>query len=530
MLPRPILSTLVLLVGMALFSACQGEFRALPDVFRQVDCLTREDPAAGDELAEVVDAPDWKPCAPRGMDRGFSSSTHWFRLQGPIEMRPFLVVFEWKVLWEVDLFLPGRGGEVEHLQAGLRRVRSAWPVPIGDYPAFPIEPAQGETWYLRLYSGGVRLSFPFSVRTREEFERRAELESAVEFAYGGIFLLMVALAFLFAIGLREKVYAWYGLYLFFLWMNRNANYGNSFRLLYPDSPWVAQHVVLFSLGCTYLFSLLFFRKFTRLREFMPRADQVAVFLQYLAILLIPLTLTGAPRYVLARVYIFLYLVSILAFLLVIFRLVFRYGQKSLLLFAAGWTIFYLAAVSHILYLLGILPHSVPVVFGPALILPLEALLFAGGLFQRYRAIVREKEALARQNAEILARMESFRHAGTRYARSRLSGLDVDGMLLRLNEIMEGEKVFRDEGLTLAALAARLGLRNHEFSELLNSRLGLSFPQLLLHYRVSEAERLMSAHPDKTLIEIAYESGFNSKTAFNVGFKKLRGVAPSKIRP
>jgi len=519
-----------LILSLPLLSACHEEQRSLPDVFRKVDCLTRERSAAADEIAEIDTAPDWKPCKPRGMDRGFSAETYWFRLREPIGTQPFLVVFEWKVLWEVDLyFIPGKG-DARHMQAGIRRVRSTWPLPIGDYPAFPIEPGEQGTWYLRLHSGGVRLSFPISVRTREEFERRSEIESAVEFAYGGIFLLVVALAFLFATGLREGVYAYYGLYLLFLWLNRNANYGNSFRLLYPNSPWVAQHIVLFTLGFTYLCSLLFFRKITNLIAFIPRADRMGVLLQYLAIVLIPLTLTDAPRYVLARMYIFLYLVSILAFLLVIFRLVFHHGQKSLQLFAVGWTIFYLAAVPHILYLLGILPFSIPVVYGPALILPLEAFLFAGGLFQRYRATLREKESLVQQNAEILSRMESFRHAGTRYARSRLSGMDVDRILLRLNEIMESEKVFRDETLSLARLASRLEITGHEFSELLNTRLGLSFPQLLLHYRVGEAVRLMSAHPEKTLIEIAFESGFNSKTAFNVGFKKLHGVAPSKYRP
>jgi AraC-like DNA-binding protein len=513
---------------LVLLASCQ-ESRSLPDGFGRVDCLVRQEPSEGDDLADVQRATDWKPCAPRGMDRRFSGKTYWFRLRDPIGARPFLVVLEWKVLWEVDMFSVSAQGRTERMQTGIRRARTTWPVPIGDYPAFPIDAAPGDTWYLRLYSGGVRLGFPISVLTREEFERRVELESAIEFAYAGILLPIVALAFLFAAGLRERVYAYYGLYLFFLWLNRNANYGNAFRVLYPDWPWVAEHIVLFTLGCTYLCSLLFFRKFTRLREFMPQADRVALGLQYLAFALIPLTLTSAPRYLLARTYIFLYVVSILAFLFVIFFLVFRHRQKSLWLFAAGWTTFYLAAVPHILYLLGILPYSVPAAYGPALILPLEAFLFAGGLFQRYRGILHEKETLVRQNAEILARMESFRHAGTRYARSRLSGIDVDAILLRLNQVMEGEKVFCREDLTLSALAERLEISTHEFSELLNSRLGLSFPQLLLHYRVGEAERLMKAHPQKTLIEIAFESGFNSKTAFNVGFKKLRGAAPSKFR-
>lgn len=525
--PSPNVRAFLPILLLTLFVSCM-ESRGLPDGFRRVDCLVREDPSTGDELAEVQSAADWKPCAPRGMDRSFSGKTYWFRLRDPIELQPLILVLEWKVLWEVDLFSVSSQGVTRHMQTGIRRVRSTWPLPIGDYPAFPIETSQKNTWYLRLYSGGVRLGFPISLLTREEFERRVELESQIEFAYAGILLPIVALAFLFAAGLRERLYAYYGLYLFFLWLNRNANYGNAFRLLYPEWPWVAEHIVLFTLGCTYLCSLLFFRKFTRLGEFMPLADRITVWLQYMTFVLIALALTAAPRYLLARTYILLYVVSILAFLFVIFFLVFRHGQKSLWLFAAGWSIFYLAAVPHILYLLGILPYSIPAAYGPALILPLEALLFAGGLFQRYRAILSEKDALARQNAEILARMESFRLAGTRYARSRLSGKDVDALLLRLNEIMEIEKVFLEEQLTLGALAGRLEISAHEFSELLNSRLRLSFPQLLLHYRVAEAERLMKAHPEKTLIEIAFESGFNSKTSFNVGFKKLRGVAPSKF--
>lgn len=527
--PAPGSIALLAAVCLAMTPACTARAdRGLPDAFGRVECLLRADPGAADELADVSGARDWAPCAPRVLSAGFSRSAHWFRLAAPVVDRPALLVLEWKVISEVDLFVQHPDGRIERFQAGIRRARSAWPLPISDYPAFQIEPQSGAVWYLRIHSAG-RLNFPITVHTREEFERRAELHSAAAFSYAGI-LSMVALgALVFAVGLRESVYAYYAGYVFFLWLNRNANYGNAFSWMYPESPWIAEHINLFALGMTYLFTLLFFRKFTRLREFMPRADRIAVILQYVAIALIPITLTNAPRFILAWTYITLYLLSIAAFLAITFRLLFKHNQRSLHLFAAGWTIFYLAAVPHILYLLNVLPYSIPTVFGPALILPLEALLFLGGLFQRYRSILSEKEDLARQHAEILSRMESFRDGGARYTKSRLSKIDADAVLVQLNHLMDNEKLFRDEALTLATLAQRVSMKPYELSELLNSRLGLSFPQLVLNYRVEEAERLMNAHPEKNLLTIAFEAGFNSKTAFNVGFKKLRGVAPSQYR-
>ncbi len=516
-------------LSLALTPACTaGPDRGLPDAFGRVECLERADPLAADELAEVIGARDWAPCAPRILNAGFSGSAHWMRFAAPAADRPQVVVLEWKVISEVDLFVQRADGRTERLQAGIRRARSTWPLPISDYPAFQIEPHSGRAWYLRIHSAG-RLNFPIIVQTREEFEHRAEMHSATAFSYAGILGVVALGALVFAVGLRESVYAYYAGYVFFIWLNRNANYGNAFSWMYPEAPWIAEHINLFALGLTYLFTLLFFRKFTRLAEFMPRADRAAVLLQYLAIALIPISLTDTPRFILAWTYITLYLISIAAFLAIIFRLLFNYKQRSLHLFAAGWTIFYLAAIPHILYLLNALPYSLPVVFGPALILPLEAMLFLGGLFQRYRAILTEKEDLARRHAEILSRMESFREGGPRYAKSRLSRIDSDAVLLRLNEIMDEEKLFRDATLTLAALSERMAMKPYELSELLNSRLGLSFPQLLLNYRVDEAERLMKAHPETNLLNVAFEAGFNSKTAFNVGFKKLRGVAPSRYR-
>lgn len=513
-----------LLILLALCSCSSDTSPGLSNTFERVDCVIQN----AEDGADVFDPPKtgWQPCKPKRMLRGFSPSVFWFRLQAPKFTDERLVVFEWKTLSYVDLIAQEKGRTILHQKAGDRRLRSSWPLTIGDYPAFPIKNVSGRTYFLRLQSDSI-LNFAITVRERDEFEERFNLESMVAFAYMGILLLIIVLSILLAITLRETVYLYYGMYVFFLWLNMNSNYGNAFRVLYPNSPWVASHIIFFALGSAFWSSVLFFRKATRLGDFMPRADRAARILQYIALFLIPFTLTDLSRGLISRTYTYLYLISILLFLVTLFRLIVKHKQKSLGTMAFAWGTYYLVVVFHLLFLLGIISAHPQAVLGPALMVPVEVILFGGGLIQSYRAILAEKGELAAENARIIARLESFSNRNdVRYAKTRLTGIDVDAALLALDRLMDEEQPYRNEEFTLADLGVRLKMSSHELSELLNSRLGLSFPQLLLNYRVREAERLMSQEQRKTMIEIAFEAGFNSKTAFNVGFKKLRGVSPS----
>ena len=44
-----------------------------------------------------------------------------------------------------------------------------------------------------------------------------------------------------------------------------------------------------------------------------------------------------------------------------------------------------------------------------------------------------------------------------------------------------------------------------------------------------AKELLNTDPEKTVLEIVFEVGFNSKSAFNKAFKKHTGVTPTEIR-
>jgi AraC-like DNA-binding protein len=111
--------------------------------------------------------------------------------------------------------------------------------------------------------------------------------------------------------------------------------------------------------------------------------------------------------------------------------------------------------------------------------------------------------------------------------------DTDGDLIaNLNRIMDQEEAWREEGLGIGALAARLGVPEHRLRRLINGRLGHSnFPSFINGYRIEAAKRRLSdpAQKDRPVAEIAFDLGFTSLSPFNRAFKEATGQTPTEWR-
>jgi AraC-like DNA-binding protein len=101
---------------------------------------------------------------------------------------------------------------------------------------------------------------------------------------------------------------------------------------------------------------------------------------------------------------------------------------------------------------------------------------------------------------------------------------------RLLALMADERPWLEPELTLAGLALRLHLHPAQLSRLINLGCGQGFSDFVNTYRVAEAQRKLAdprfAH--YSLVGVALESGFNSKSTFNRVFKKLTGQAPGEL--
>lgn len=102
---------------------------------------------------------------------------------------------------------------------------------------------------------------------------------------------------------------------------------------------------------------------------------------------------------------------------------------------------------------------------------------------------------------------------------------------RLLEIMEVRKPYMDSEITLPKLGRILLLNTYQTSYLINSSFGENFYTFINRYRLEECKRMLShsAYDHMSILSIAYESGFNSKTAFNTAFKKNTGCSPRAFR-
>jgi len=91
--------------------------------------------------------------------------------------------------------------------------------------------------------------------------------------------------------------------------------------------------------------------------------------------------------------------------------------------------------------------------------------------------------------------------------------------------------YGDEDLTITKLAKRMGVPARKVSEAINRDLSCSFSELLSRERIKAAKKLMETSDGRgmSIIDVAFEVGFRSKSNFNKEFKKITGCTPSEYR-
>jgi AraC-like DNA-binding protein len=108
---------------------------------------------------------------------------------------------------------------------------------------------------------------------------------------------------------------------------------------------------------------------------------------------------------------------------------------------------------------------------------------------------------------------------------------LDGLASRAQAYLVEHQPHLQPDLTLKTLARRMGVGERDLSQALNHSLGRHFFDFINQARIEHAQALITDDPDRqqTLLDIAYASGFNSKSSFNTAFKKHAGQTPSAYR-
>ncbi len=118
-------------------------------------------------------------------------------------------------------------------------------------------------------------------------------------------------------------------------------------------------------------------------------------------------------------------------------------------------------------------------------------------------------------------------APKKYKRSSLKNEEAEEYFNKLNDWMDKEKPYLSPDLSLRNLAKMIDIHPNVLSQLLNERVKKNFSEYVNSYRLETFKSLAKnpANHHLTILALAFDSGFSSKTVFNTYFKKRMGQTP-----
>ena len=150
-------------------------------------------------------------------------------------------------------------------------------------------------------------------------------------------------------------------------------------------------------------------------------------------------------------------------------------------------------------------------------------LFTDPILKSFRSNPRFQEMMQL----VLGKENTFQVPKRKYKKSLLDENTLRQQCQRLEQLMIEEKPYLNPDLTLRDLAALLDLPPNYMSQLLNEGFDKNFSEFVNTYRLETFKVNIADQTKKhlTILGLAYESGFNSKTVFNTFFKKMMGKTP-----
>lgn len=148
-----------------------------------------------------------------------------------------------------------------------------------------------------------------------------------------------------------------------------------------------------------------------------------------------------------------------------------------------------------------------------------------GLFQKEINIIEHDKKIKTEVTVSNKEETNSKQAGTEEEKQNIE------LAEKLQIYMIEKKPYLDSELTLTNLARNLSVSRNRLSHIINNYVGDNFYDFVNKYRVEEFKQLYSVKSNKkfTILALAYDAGFASKSSFNRVFKKITGQTPSEYQ-
>ena len=132
---------------------------------------------------------------------------------------------------------------------------------------------------------------------------------------------------------------------------------------------------------------------------------------------------------------------------------------------------------------------------------------------------------------IVIRAEFFiqHKAKSNYDNLKISEFELNELQSKITEVMQADKPYLDPDFSLTILSDLSGIEKFKLSLIINKFMKTNFFDMVNHYRVEEFLQLISSEKLEkfSMIGVAYESGFKSKSTFYKAFKARKGKSPGE---
>jgi adenylate cyclase len=137
------------------------------------------------------------------------------------------------------------------------------------------------------------------------------------------------------------------------------------------------------------------------------------------------------------------------------------------------------------------------------------------------------DARYKEAAKQIILPSDYSEAPIKYKKSGLSREQSQEIVVKLNKVIKQQELFLNPQLTLSDLAEAIDMSTNMVSQALNENLGKNYYEYINSFRLEHFIELFKNPQSRrfTMLSVAYDSGFNSKSTFNAFFKKSMGTSP-----
>lgn len=149
--------------------------------------------------------------------------------------------------------------------------------------------------------------------------------------------------------------------------------------------------------------------------------------------------------------------------------------------------------------------------------------------------IRQAQIFSAEEEKIVAQPETVTPKAmqaeepVKYGKSGLNDELLARIYRDLNVLMDEKKVYKESNISLSVLAKLIHTQPNYLSQTINEKTGGNFYNYINNLRIEEFKRLimLSQNKNETILSVAYDCGFNSKSSFHKYFKQSTGQTPSQ---